>query len=99
MAPRTGVSSTKIFASLGHSDGEVRSVSICGVSSSMASMHGPSPARRSSSSICWASRSLAPTVTYRSFSRTIRLAWSQPRTVSVAAMQIAAYICLASEPW
>ena len=54
-------------------------VSICGVSSSIASMHGPSPARRSSSSTCCASWSLAPTVTYRSLSRTNRLAWSQPR--------------------
>ena len=46
-----------------------------------------------------ASRSLAPTVTYLSLSRTNRLAWSQPRTVRVAATQMAAYIWLASEPW
>lgn len=73
-------------------------MSIWGVSSSIASMQGPSPTRRSSASIECASRSLAPTVTYCPFSRSIRLAWSQPRTVSVAATQIAEYISPGSEP-
>ena len=43
MAPRTGVSASRRAASLGHNDGVVKSGSICAVSSSMASMHGPSP--------------------------------------------------------
>ena len=63
MAPRTGVSASSAAANWGHCDGVVRSGSIWGASSSMASMQGPSPARRSRSSTCWASRELAPAVT------------------------------------
>lgn len=63
MAPRTGVSASRRAASLGQWFGVVRSVSIWGISSSIASMHGPSPALRSRSPIRWATSSLAPTVT------------------------------------
>ncbi len=99
MAPRTGVSASSRAASLGHNDGVVKSGSICAVSSSMASMQGPSPLLRSRSSIRCAMRSLAPTVTYRPSRRTSRLAWSQPETTRVAATQMAAYTSAESEPW
>src|ERR1700722_1229852 len=58
----------------------------------MASRHGPLPSANSSLSIWPAVASLTAAVLYAPSRRIIRLAWSHPGTVSVAATHMAAYI-------
>src|SRR6202161_4850441 len=63
----------------------------------MASRHGPLPSANSSVSIWRAIESLTAAVLYTPSRQIIRLAWSHPGTVSVAATHTAAYISFGVE--
>src|SRR6202007_2755115 len=65
----------------------------------MASRHGPVPSACSSLSILCATGSLTAAVLQAPPRQMVRLAWSQPGTINVAATQIAAYISFGVEPW